>query len=80
MSQQTIAEQCCARNLCKEVEATINSGILPNHDGHVPVACSGDSGQQGGGSHMTYNLQSGHITLCGVWTKNIVAYKFFSKL
>jgi len=29
---------------------------------------------------MTYNLQSGHMTLCGAQTKKVVAYKVFSKL
>jgi len=71
MSQQTIAEQCCTKSLCKEVEVTIASGILPNDDGCVPVSCSGDTRWQGGGSCMMYNLQSGHTTLCGVWTKKV---------
>jgi len=31
--QQSLAEQCCAENLQKEVEATIASGILPSVDG-----------------------------------------------
>jgi len=77
MSEQTVAEQCCAENLRKEVEATVASGILPTDDGRVPVACSGDTGWQGGGSRMTYNSQSGHTTLCGARTKKVVAFKFF---
>ena len=75
MSEQTVAEQCCAENLQKE--ATVASGILPTDDGRVPVACSGDTGWQGGGSRMTYNSQSGHTTLCGTRTKKVVAFKFF---
>jgi len=58
-SQQMVAEQCCKENLKKEVEATIASGILPNEDGQIPVACSGDTGWQGSGSRMTYASQSG---------------------
>jgi len=42
--QQKIAEECCAMNLQKEVEATIASGILPLDDGHIPVACSDNTG------------------------------------
>jgi len=78
-SQQTVAEQCCEENLQKEVEATIASGILPDNTGRIPVACSGDTGWQGGGSRMTYASQSGHTTMCGGITKKIVAYKFYSK-
>jgi len=78
--QQSLAEQCCAENLQKEVEATIASGILPLVDGQVPVACSGDTGWQGGGSQMTYNLQSGHTMLCGAQTKKVIVYMVFSKL
>jgi len=80
VSEQKIAEQCCAENLRKEVEATIASGILPLEDGRVPLTCSGDTGWQGNGSRMTYNSQSGQTTLCGACTKKVVAYKFFSKL
>jgi len=42
-SEQNIAQQCCAKNLQKEVEVTIASGISPLEDGHVPVMCSGDT-------------------------------------
>ncbi len=79
-SQQKIAEECCAENLQKEIEATIASGILPLDDGCIPIACSGDTGWQGGGSRMTYNSQSGQTTLCGARMKKVVAYKYFSKL
>jgi len=80
VSEQKIAEQCCAENLQKEVEATIASGILPLEDGCVPLTCSDDTGWQGNGSCMTYNSQSGQTMLCGARTKKVVAYKFFSKL
>jgi len=51
-SQQKTAQECCTENLHKEVEVTIASGILPLDDGHVPVACSRDTGWQGGSSHI----------------------------
>jgi len=79
-SQQHIAKQCCTENLQKEVEATIASGVLPNDDGHVPVACSGNTGWQGNGSQMTYNSQSGQTTMCDGLTKKVVAFKYYSKL
>jgi len=79
-SQQKIAQECCAKNLQKEVEVTIASGILPLDNGRVPIACSGDTGWQGRGSCMTYNSQSGQTTLCGGRTKKVVAYKYFLKL
>ncbi len=79
--QQTVAEQqCCQENLQKEVEATIASGILPNEDGHVLVACSSDTGWQGSGLQMTYTLQSGQTTMCGGLMKKVVAYKYYLKL
>jgi len=77
VSEQKIAEQCCTKNLQKEVEATIASGILPLDDGCVPLTCSGDMRWQGNGSRMMYNSQSGQTTLCGAQTKKVVAYKFF---
>jgi len=46
-------------NLQKEVEVIIASGTLPLDDGCVHIACSSNTGWQGGGSHMTYNSQSG---------------------
>jgi len=58
------ARQCCMDNLQKEVEATKASGILPGPDGHVEIACSGDTGWQGNSLHCTYNSQSRHTTLC----------------
>ncbi len=79
-SQQNVAEQCCTENLQKEVEATIASGILPNDDGCIPVACSGDTGWQRNGLQMTYNLQSGQTTMCGGLTKKVVVFKYYSKL
>jgi len=81
--QQTVAEQqCCQENLQKEVEATIASGILPNEDGCVLVACSSDTSWQGSGSglQMTYASQSGQTTMCGGLMKKVVVYKYYLKL
>jgi len=78
-SKQKIAQQCCAKNLHKEVEATTASGILPLNDGRVPLTCSGDTGWQGNRSCMTYNSQSGQTTLCRAQTKRLL-HSFFSKL
>jgi len=48
-TEQIIAKQCCAENLQKEVECTKKASTLPHSDGRVPLACSGDTGWQGGG-------------------------------
>jgi len=77
--EQKLALECCKINLQKEVEATKASGVLPDMDGRVPIACSGDTGWQGNGSRNTYNSQSGQMTLCGGLTKKVVAFELFSK-
>ena len=79
-TEQLIAQQCCSENLRKEVEATKKTGTIPHKNGRVPIACSGDTGWQGGGSRMTFNSQSGQTTMCGGLTKKVVAFKYFSKL
>jgi len=68
----------CQENLPKE-EATKASGILPIVDGCVPIACSGDAGWQGNGSHCMYNSQSGLTTLCDGQTKKGGCISMFLK-
>jgi len=69
--EQKLAQECCAKNLQKVVEATIASGIFPGPDGHVGITC-GDTGWQGNGWWCTYNSQSGQTTLCGGLTKKLL--------
>jgi len=45
---------------------------LPNEDGCIPVACSGDTGWQGSGLQMTYTLQDGQTTMCGSLMKKLL--------
>jgi len=75
-----VAQECCRKNLQKEVEATNALGIMPDEEGHTPIACSGDTGWQGHGLQMTYNSQSGQNTLCGGLTKKVIVFECFSKL